>query len=172
MSAEMKMNECSASSVFVAYLGLCVCVFLQELTGKEEGIPDTPVAIHLQIRCYQYDRHLAYIYIYIYICRQKREAHDVEESHPVPVVGPRVADDWITSPDAAGPAPDKPLHLGATWTNISKQAAEESCREVLQRSRVYDECLNFTLTDMQQYIRSCMEDIKVQSSHTRLSTVT
>jgi len=112
--------------------------------------------------------------VLVWCCRQKRAAHEIGDSHSTPIVGPRVPNDLITSPDTAGPPPVQPIHQGSVFPtagNITEQAARDACRGELERSPLYQQCLNYTLAETDQYMSSCMEDIKVSHALTCLLTM-
>ena len=67
-------------------------------------------------------------------------------------------------PDSARPAPNSPLHDDETFptpSNISERMAFELCRAAIQRYELYETCLNLTARNTEDYVRSCVEDIKV-----------
>jgi len=102
--------------------------------------------------------------VLVWCRRQKRAAHNVEDTHSTLLVGPRVSNELITSPDTAGPPPNQPIHQGSVFPtagNITEQAARDACRGALERSPLYQQCLNYTLAETDHYMSSCMEDIKV-----------
>jgi len=100
-------------------------------------------------------------------CRVRRKrAADIGEdmSSPSVVTGLYISDDRITSPDSAELPPDNPRHENDTFPTpggVSEQTANELCRDAVEQSDLYDICLSYTAIDTEQYVRSCVEDIKV-----------
>ena len=45
--------------------------------------------------------------------------------------------------------------------NISEQTANDLCLGAIQRTDLYEICLNYTGNDTAHYVTSCVEDIKV-----------
>jgi len=105
-----------------------------------------------------------------HIVRRKRAADNDEGMTPNGIGGINnglhqyVSDERITSFDSAGSPPKQPLHEDAkfpTQSGITELAANDLCRGAIEETDFYEECLKLTTTDTQDYIRSCVEDIKV-----------
>ena len=74
------------------------------------------------------------------------------------------SDDRITSPYSAESLPGGPLHDDKTFptpTNTSEQMAYDLCLGEINKTELYEICLNLTGNDTEHYVTSCVEDIKV-----------
>ena len=66
--------------------------------------------------------------------------------------------------NTTGSPPSSPRHKNKTFptpSNITEQMANDTCRGAIQRTNIYEDCLNLTAVDTDHYVRSCVEDIKV-----------
>ena len=100
-----------------------------------------------------------------YFVRRKRAADSGSTNNDVGLdSAPRISIDRITSNDSAGPVPDAPLHqysVFPTPMNITEQMAIDLCLGAIERTELYQTCLNYTAADTEDYIQSCVDDIKV-----------
>ena len=113
------------------------------------------------------ERVYACVYVWCFVRRKRAANIGIGEdmfSSPLNVTTLYISNDRITSPYSAEPPPDNPLHEDDTFPTpdgISEQTANELCRDAVEQSDLYDICLSYTAIDTEQYVRSCVEDIKV-----------
>jgi len=103
----------------------------------------------------------------VFVIRRKRAAHDdddADEENLVP--GSYISHNRITSPDAAEPPPESPIHEGRgfpTDDGITESEANDLCLDAIRSSDLYQTCESHAAVDTQHYVQSCVDDIKVTS---------
>ena len=101
----------------------------------------------------------------LYFVRRKRAADNDDDGTSTPINnGFYTSPDRITSSDSVDTPPDSPRHVNKTFptpSNITEETANELCLGAIQRTELYEKCLNFSGNDTVHYVTSCVEDIKV-----------
>jgi len=104
----------------------------------------------------------------VFVVRRKRAAHDDDDADDEEnlMPGSYISLSRITSPDAAEPPPESPIHQGRgfpTDNGITESEANDLCLDAIRASDLYDTCESHAAVDTQHYVRSCVDDIKVTS---------
>ena len=101
----------------------------------------------------------------MFVIRRKRAAEDDDEDDDENLLpGSYISLSRITSPDAAEPPPESPIHEGRVFptdNGITETEANDLCLDAIRASDLYQTCESHAAVDTQHYVQSCVDDIKV-----------